>query len=190
VGSFLRLNYPLVSRSSAASAIARTMSSRAMPGVTGRAASKAIGWWHRMVSAVLTPAACPHGRQPVAQSSAGQVFSMMRAPLRSVILALRQRLTAAANPGASARVAVAARAAPDSHARIQSYSSAPQGRAGGAFDAAKLAMLAATSAASVALARAQIGDRAAERRGELQEPFRTYRALAFLPCLDRVIGDA
>ena len=35
--------------------------------------------------------------QSVAQSSAGQVFSMMRAPLRSVILAPGQRLTAASN---------------------------------------------------------------------------------------------
>jgi hypothetical protein len=49
-----------------------------------------------MVSAVLMPATCPHGRQPIAQLSAGQVLSMMRAPLRRVSLAPGQRLTAAA----------------------------------------------------------------------------------------------
>jgi hypothetical protein len=49
-----------------------------------------------MVSAVLMLTACPHGRQPVAQLSAGQVLSMMRAPLRRVSLAPGQRSTAVA----------------------------------------------------------------------------------------------
>src|SRR5262245_60573508 len=37
---------------------------------------------------------------------------------------------------------------------------------------------------------AQIGDRAAERPGELEAPFLTHPTHAFLPCLDCVDGDA